>query len=299
MSELGRELPSSLADLPGAVRELPAVLAARWKEPLDRVAEQLAAVADRIPTGRVRDALSGTWMGHPVHPVFTDTAIGLWTASFVLDFIGGREAADASATLTGVGVLVAVPTIATGLSDWSDLTGEQRRLGTLHAAGNLVVTGLYAASWLARRRGHRATGILVGVLGGTVATGTAYVGGHLVYGRGVGVDATAFDRLPRSWTAAMDDADLGEGSATAEVGGVRLLLVRTEDGIRVLHDTCTHRGGPLHEGTITDDTVTCPWHGSCFRLEDGAVVTGPATAPQPALDARVRDGVIEIRRRTR
>jgi hypothetical protein len=173
MAELARELPASLADLPGVVRELPAALAARWKEPLDRIAEQLAAVAERIPAGRAKDALSGTWMGHPVHPVFTDTAIGAWTASFVLDFIGGRDAADASATLTGVGVLVAVPTIATGLSDWSDLTGEQRRLGTLHATGNLLVTGLYAASWLARRRGHRGTGILLGVLGGTVATGTA------------------------------------------------------------------------------------------------------------------------------
>ena len=236
-------------------------------------------------------------MGHPLHPVFTDTAIGVWTSSFVLDFIGGRRSADASTTLTGVGVLVALPTIATGAADWSDLTGEQRRLGALHAAGNLVVTALYGASWLARRRGHRGTGIVLGVLGGTVATGTAYVGGHLVYGRGVGVDTTAFDRLPTRWTAAMDVADLADEPATAEVGGVPVLLVRRGRRVRALHDRCTHRGGPLHEGEMTDDTVTCPWHGSCFRLEDGAIVRGPATAPQPALETRVRDGVIEVRRR--
>jgi nitrite reductase/ring-hydroxylating ferredoxin subunit len=42
--------------------------------------------------------------------------------------------------------------------------------------------------------------------------------------------------------------------------------------------------------------VTCPWHGSCFRLRDGAVVKGPAQHPQPVLETRVRDGAIEVRR---
>jgi nitrite reductase/ring-hydroxylating ferredoxin subunit len=48
-------------------------------------------------------------------------------------------------------------------------------------------------------------------------------------------------------------------------------------------------------GKVADGVVTCPWHGSCFRLRDGAVVRGPAQNPQPMLEARVRDGSVEVR----
>jgi nitrite reductase/ring-hydroxylating ferredoxin subunit len=42
--------------------------------------------------------------------------------------------------------------------------------------------------------------------------------------------------------------------------------------------------------------VVCPWHGSTFRLTDGSVVHGPATAPQPSFETRIRrDGVIQVR----
>ena len=67
MSELGRALPASLGDLPGVVRELPAALAARWKEPLDRVAEQLAAVTDRYP-GRTGEGRAERDVDGPPRP---------------------------------------------------------------------------------------------------------------------------------------------------------------------------------------------------------------------------------------
>lgn len=43
--------------------------------------------------------------------------------------------------------------------------------------------------------------------------------------------------------------------------------------------TCTHRQGPLGEGTLDGSTVTCPWHGSQFNVCTGAVVRGPALDP--------------------
>jgi nitrite reductase/ring-hydroxylating ferredoxin subunit len=52
--------------------------------------------------------------------------------------------------------------------------------------------------------------------------------------------------------------------------------------------------GPLSDGEIAGGCVTCPWHGSVFRLADGGVVHGPATAPQPAFATRVREGVVEV-----
>jgi nitrite reductase/ring-hydroxylating ferredoxin subunit len=62
-------------------------------------------------------------------------------------------------------------------------------------------------------------------------------------------------------------------------------------------NTCSHMGGPLDEGTFKDGDVTCPWHGSVFRLADGSIARGPATAPQPTYDVRVSDGRIEVKAR--
>jgi len=60
---------------------------------------------------------------------------------------------------------------------------------------------------------------------------------------------------------------------------------------------CAHLGGPLSEGELKDGTVVCPWHGSEFRLDTGAVINGPSTHPQPCFDVRERDGRIEVKER--
>jgi nitrite reductase/ring-hydroxylating ferredoxin subunit len=58
--------------------------------------------------------------------------------------------------------------------------------------------------------------------------------------------------------------------------------------------------GPLADGEVTvvdeEPCVVCPWHGSTYRLSDGAVRRGPATMPQPVLAVRVVDGRVEARR---
>jgi len=74
-----------------------------------------------------------------------------------------------------------------------------------------------------------------------------------------------------------------------------ILLVRLGKKIHALAETCAHLGGPLSEGKLEGESVICPWHASQFELANGAVVTGPSAFPQPCLDARVRDGQIEVR----
>ena len=64
-----------------------------------------------------------------------------------------------------------------------------------------------------------------------------------------------------------------------------------------MENACAHLGGPLDEGEIADGVVTCPWHGSRFRLSDGALVKGPSCFPQLRLEARVREGMVEVRGR--
>jgi nitrite reductase/ring-hydroxylating ferredoxin subunit len=68
------------------------------------------------------------------------------------------------------------------------------------------------------------------------------------------------------------------------------------NALHAMHDRCSHRGCSLADGSIEGDTVVCACHGSAFRLADGSVARGPATAGQPSYEVRDSGGGrIEIR----
>jgi nitrite reductase/ring-hydroxylating ferredoxin subunit/uncharacterized membrane protein len=267
---------------------------------LDAPAEAIAkAVRDALPGGPVKDALSGTWLGHALHPVLTDVPIGTWTSALLLDWLGGRPARPAADRLIGIGLMAALPTVAAGASDWADSTvgnAAVRRVGLVHATGNGLASTLFAASWVARRRGARAHGRLLALAAGAAMATGAFLGGHLSLVRGIGVDETAFDAPPHEWTDVLAEGELAEGRPRAvRVDGIDVMVVRDRGEVRALTDRCAHRGGPLHEGEVRDGCVTCPWHGSTFDLRDGSLVRGPSAYPQPAWEAQVREGRIELR----
>jgi nitrite reductase/ring-hydroxylating ferredoxin subunit len=266
---------------------------------LDAPAKRLAkAVRSALPGGPVKDVLSGTFLGHPLHPLLTDLPIGSWTSALMLDWIGGRESRTAARRLTAAGILAALPTAVSGLSDWADTEVSSptvRRTGMAHAAANVTALGCFTASYFARRRGDGGRGLALTGLGALVAGG--HLGGHMAYVEGVGVNQTAFEEGPEDWTPTVAEEELSDGRALcARAGDVNVLLVRDGDGIHALEDRCTHRGGPLHEGEVVDGCVACPWHGSRFRLADGSVERGPASSPQPLYETRVADGRVEVRR---
>jgi nitrite reductase/ring-hydroxylating ferredoxin subunit/uncharacterized membrane protein len=268
-------------------------------ESLDQVAEPLAKAVERAaPAGStVNEALSGTALGHPLHPPLTDVVIGAWTSAVALDWLGGKRGRPAADRLVALGVLSALPTAATGLNDWATLDGPTRRLGLVHGTTNVVATGLFGTSWLARKAGRRFFGKLLALAGyGTVSVG-AFLGGHLTFRSGVGVDHTAFVEAPEDWTAVADEAGLRESEPVLiERAGVEILLVREGGSLYALLDRCAHQGGPLHEGKVEDGCVICPWHSSRYRLSDGVALSGPTAHPQPALRLRVIDGKVEVRR---
>jgi nitrite reductase/ring-hydroxylating ferredoxin subunit/uncharacterized membrane protein len=266
---------------------------------LDAPADALmGAVSKAIPSGPLKDLVSGTWLGHPLHPALTDLPIGFWTSAWMLDLIGGKRSANAARMLVGLGIASAVPTAISGASDWADTAAPEKRVGLVHAAANSVALACYVVSFVHRVRGRRAKGVLWGWLGAGAATVGGALGGHLVDALGIGVDNTAFDAGPSGWTAAGSAMDLQEGRPVkVSADGVDVLVVREGDRLLALADRCSHRGGPLHEGDVVLGCIECPWHQSRFRLEDGEVAQGPATRPQPRYDARVVDGVVEVRRR--
>jgi nitrite reductase/ring-hydroxylating ferredoxin subunit/uncharacterized membrane protein len=267
-------------------------------EPLDSVFEPLQrAVRSAVPQeSQLKDLLSGTWLGHPLHPPLTDVVIGAWTSALLLDLLGGKHGQQAADRLVAAGMLAAVPTASAGLSDWAELRGGSRRVGSVHALGNTTALTLHTLSWLARRRGNRARGLTLSALGYGVATFSAWLGGHLSFAQGVGVNQTAFEEAPSEWTPVLDETKLEEGQPTAaRADGLAVVLVRRGEQLHALADRCSHRGCSLHKGKLNpDETLTCPCHGSTFRL-DGSIVKGPATSPQPAFDVRTNEGKVEIR----
>jgi uncharacterized membrane protein len=158
---------------------------------LDRLVDPLRAVAERLLADRRTDAaLTGEWLGHPVHPVLTDLPIGFWTSSFVLDFTGPRNN-RASDVLVGLGLLSALPTMASGLADWRRRDRADQRVGVVHAASNTVAWVLYLLSLGHRARGNRLRGVVLGLAGATAATIGGYLGGHLAFGQTPQEDAGA------------------------------------------------------------------------------------------------------------
>ena len=73
-----------------------------------------------------------------------------------------------------------------------------------------------------------------------------------------------------------------------------MVVVRARGEMYVLADRCSHMSGSLSDGDLDGGCLTCPWHGSMFRIEDGSVARGPATAPQPAFQVREVGGALQI-----
>lgn len=266
---------------------------------LDRVAKPLSAAVTRLVQPRLlRNLLSGTNLGHPLHPMLTDVPIGAWTMAAVLDTVGGERSAPAADVLVATGITTAVPTAASGLNDWSDLLGPDSRVGLVHATANSVALSLYGASLGARLTGHRRGGKVLSSLGLLALGVGGYLGGHLAYSRGVNVNHTAFQSPPSEWTPVLPEGELVEGqSRRVDAAGSPVLLYRAGGRTYALDSVCTHAGGPLEEGTFAEGCVTCPWHGSTFELSDGTIRRGPASTPQPVFQTRTRDGQIEVRAR--
>ena len=274
----------------------------QWLEPVaGRLQSGVAAALDGAigPTGA--KFLHGTWLGHPLHVVLTDVPIGAWTTAAVFDLIEQNtpsrtmaRGADAAITL---GLCATAITAITGLADWSKIGGGRaRRVGLMHGLLNTAASACYITSLCLRRNRSRAAGRQFAWLGLMISTVAAYLGGHLVYTEQLGVDHTAEFSPPEDFVPVLADSELHEGEfRRVEANGMPVLLARRGGHIYAIVEKCSHLGGPLSEGTFENSSVRCPWHGSCFSLEDGRVLEGPAVHPQPVLETRVSDGQIHVR----
>jgi nitrite reductase/ring-hydroxylating ferredoxin subunit len=244
--------------------------------------------------------LNGTWLGHPIHPALTNLPIGAWTGATLLDLADGGRGGDmgrGADLMVALGCAGGVAAAVSGLADWQDQEGKERDLGTAHAIINTSALVLFATSLALRLRGSRGPAIGLSLLGmGAAGTG-AYIGGDLVFRLGTAVNRNAFTSGPKAWRAVADEDEVAEGARVRkQVGNNQVLLTRLGGEFCAVSATCSHAGGPLDELPLEDGQLHCPWHGSRFELRSGRVAHGPATAPIPVFDIRIREGKVEIRR---
>jgi nitrite reductase/ring-hydroxylating ferredoxin subunit/uncharacterized membrane protein len=290
-----RVLPSPL----GPGRILRAMHRLEHTTALDGVIDLVRDKVQALPLGPWRDVLHGRRLGHPVHPLLVQVPIGSWLSAAVLDLLPGQR--RAAWVLIGVGLGAAGPAAVAGWADWAELQRRQRRVGFVHAGANITAVALYAGSFTARTRGRTGLGKALGFAGLSVVSIGGAIGGHLAYRQASGANhaEAVQDLVKPGWHGIGAVADFPVGEAVRRhIDDVPVVVVRESgEQVHALADMCSHLGGPLSSGEVTDGCVRCPWHGSVFRLSDGWNVRGPATAAQPVFDTRVAGGRVEARLR--
>jgi len=156
---------------------------------IDTPADAIRSVLDKVITPPVEDVLSGSWLGHPVHPLLVTAPIGAWLSAGFLDITKGDPVA--ARRLVGFGVGCAVASAITGWSDWHKTTGPAARVGLVHAVCNGTAVALYAGSWRARVAGKDKLGRRLAFAGAAFLSVGGFLGGHLSYALGVNVRPAA------------------------------------------------------------------------------------------------------------
>lgn len=281
----------------------PAPFAERFSDGLQSILQKMLGTYRQSPR-RIKSFLNGTWLGHPLHPVVTDVPIAAWVLTAIFDIIW--LVAHTSWAVYGafvaiiVGLLAALAAVVTGLTDWSDTYGSERRVGLNHAIFNALAFVLYLISFILRLLAGPGETVVAAILGfvGLISLSYAgYLGGEMVFTRGTGVNHTAWEAAGEEYEAAMPVADVEENKLyRVMVAGVPVVLLRQGEQFFALAATCPHAGGPLDEGKLAGDIVECPWHGSRFCMRDGRVLTGPSTVNAPRYTVRIDNGQVTLKR---
>jgi nitrite reductase/ring-hydroxylating ferredoxin subunit/uncharacterized membrane protein len=234
---------------------------------------------------------------HPIHPFLIAFPIGFGTGCLLFD-VAGRLGDWPTVWATGTylsaaavigGLLAAVP----GLIDYFSVVppnSSAKKRATYHMVVNVVSITLIAVGVAFREHDTWKPGIgtvLFEFAGMFCMSVGGWMGGTLVYRNQIGVDHRYAGA--GKWKESHVDGRPGEAVVVAttdelkpdqmklvRVAGRRIVLARLSDGYAACDDRCSHKGGPLCDGTLTGGVVQCPWHGSQFDVRTGEVKAGPA-----------------------
>ncbi len=274
----------------------------------------------------LKDFLEGKPLRHPVHPMLVHFPIGLFVLSFVLDltslaFPSVPNLVRDSFYAMLVGIITALFAAVPGFVDYTDIRSDHpaKRTATAHMTLNLVVVALYGIN-LGVRSSMLADSkipllpLILSLVGTALLSASGYLGGRLVYDDGIGVgrhkrrSPTPEDTLHFSMAhfAQNEQSDVvfipvpeaerlqDKETLRVKIDGQVIAIAKIDNHFYALQEFCTHRFGPLSEGSFEGFNVQCPWHNSCFDVRTGKVTNGPAKVDLKTFKVEIRDGKICI-----
>jgi len=272
----------------------------------------------------LKDLLEGKPLRHPIHPMLVHFPIGFLVLSFLLDLVNmafpevpNLVRGSFYAMLLGIitALLAAVP----GFVDYSDIRRDHpgKTTATRHMTLNLMVVAIYGLnSWIrSSALSHPKISLLpllLSIIGIGLLSVSGYLGGRLVYDQGIAVGrhkrrtATPQDTLylstgylasgaEISFVPVPDAEQLGNGETLrVEIDKLVMTIARIDNQLYGFQEFCTHRFGPLSEGSFHGFNVQCPWHNSCFDIRTGKVTNGPAKVDLKTFKIEMRDGKVGV-----
>ncbi|PYK61745.1 MAG: hypothetical protein DME43_01770 [Verrucomicrobia bacterium] len=272
----------------------------------------------------LKDALEGKPLRHPIHPMLVHFPIGFLVLSFLLDLVSmafpevpNLVRGSFYAMLLGIitALLAAVP----GFVDYSDIRRDHpgKTTATRHMTLNLMVVAIYGINlWIrSSALSHPKISLLpllLSIIGIGLLSVSGYLGGRLVYDQGIAVGrhkrrtATPQDTLylstgylasgaEISFVPVPDAEQLGNGETLrVEIDKLVMTIARIDNQLYGFQEFCTHRFGPLSEGSFHGFNVQCPWHNSCFDIRTGKVTNGPAKVDLKTFKIEMRDGKVGV-----
>jgi uncharacterized membrane protein/nitrite reductase/ring-hydroxylating ferredoxin subunit len=270
----------------------------------------------------LKDFLEGKPLRHPIHPLLIHFPIGLFILSFILDLISlafpsvRNLVRDAFYAML-LGIITALIAAVPGLVDYTDIRSDHpaKRTATAHLTLNLIVVALYGINVGVRSSTldelkTPIVPLVLSLIGIVLLSVSSYLGGRLVYGEGIAVGRhkrrapTPEDTLHLSTANTAREGDVifvpipgverlgNEETLRAEINGEVMTIARIDNRVFAIQEFCTHRFGPLSEGTFHGFDVQCPWHKSRFDVRTGKVTNGPAKLDLKTFRVETRNGKI-------
>ena len=272
----------------------------------------------------LKDLLEGKPLRHPIHPMLVHFPIGLFLLSFLVD-LASLACPDAPNLLRGsfyamlLGITTALVAAMPGFVDYSDIRRDHpgKATATRHMILNLVVVAIYGINLWVRSSTLSDPKIsllplLLSIIGIGLLSVSGYLGGRLVYDEGIAVGRhkrrtpTPQDTLHFSIEHAARDGEaafvpvpeaehLRNGETLRiEIDKEVMTIARIDNQLYAFQEFCTHRFGPLSEGSFHGFHVQCPWHNSCFDVRTGEVTKGPAKVDLKTFKTETRDGKVGV-----
>ena len=272
----------------------------------------------------LKDLLEGKPLRHPIHPMLVHFPVGFLVLSFLLDLVSlvfpdvpGLLGGSFYAMLLGIiaALLAAVP----GIVDYSEIRRDHpgKVVATRHMILNLMVVAIYGINLWIRSSALSDPKIsllpfLLSIIGIGLLSVSGYLGGRLVYDEGIAVGRhkrrtpTPQETIRLSTGHATKDGEttfvpipeaeqLGNGETLrVEIDKLVMTIARIDNQLYAFQEFCTHRFGPLSEGSLHGFNVQCPWHNSCFDVRTGKVTNGPAKVDLKTFKIEKRDGKVGV-----